>query len=143
MKPRKAFNPKRRLQPAPQSDAERAALIALEAGISYGGNPEHKRNPGDFGLDPPCMPRQGKSLCDAAEVFKLAMATAILREGIRKGLISTRLANGWPRNIWAVAPNGVPLEAQLENPEKGIYHGYPMQPSDPLTGAVLSRWRAA
>ncbi|APR03771.1 hypothetical protein Tchl_0907 [Thauera chlorobenzoica] len=36
--------------------------------------------------------------------------------------------------------SGIPLEAQLENAAKGVYHGYPMPESDPLAAEVLSRW---
>jgi hypothetical protein len=34
----------------------------------------------------------------------------------------------------------VPVEAQLENAERGIYHGYPMPVSDPFRREVLARW---
>ncbi|MDV7900023.1 hypothetical protein R4J99_31225, partial [Pseudomonas aeruginosa] len=37
---------------------------------------------------------------------------------------------------------GIPLEAQLENPETGQYHGYPMPDSDPFASEVISRWRS-
>jgi len=40
----------------------------------------------------------------------------------------------------AVADNGVPLEAMLENAETGAYHGYPMLPIDPLVEDVRTRW---
>ncbi len=57
------------------------------------------------------------------------------------GLVSDRCENDWPKNVWAVTVDGVALEAQLENPEKGSYHGYPMPESDPLASAIISRWR--
>lgn len=37
-------------------------LAKLASQVKYGGNPEHKRNPGNFGLTPPSGPRPGKSL---------------------------------------------------------------------------------
>jgi hypothetical protein len=46
----------------------------------------------------------------------------------------------WPQNVWSVAPNGVPLEAQLENAGLGTYHGYPMPPEDPFAEEVINRW---
>ena len=107
----------------------------------YGGNPEHKRDPGDFNLTPPAAPRPAKSLCDDASVFTRAEALGLLQEGLRRGLVSVQERNGWPQNVWAVAENGVPLEAQLENSERGIYHGYPLPANDPLHGVVLKRWR--
>lgn len=139
MKPRyQQFNPKRRFLRL--NDATMHRLHALAERVSYGGNPEHKRNPGDFGLTPPAGPRQGKSLCDTAEIFARAEALTLLKEGLRKGLVADREEHGWPKNIWAVTKAGIPLEAQLENPETGSYHGYPIPDSDPLAGEVIARW---
>lgn len=142
MKPRRTANAKRKLRPAPQSDREISELGALAAAASYGGNPEHKRNPGDFGLKPPAQPRQGKSLCDQAEVLTRKLALRLVRDGIRRGLVSVQMRNGWPQNVWAVAPNGVAVEAMLENPAAGSYHGYPMLAIDPLIDDVRARWEA-
>ena len=89
----------------------------------YGGNPEHKRTPGDFGLTPPSLPRQGKTLCDSVRIFARDAAASLLKEGLRRGLVSVQERGGWPQNVWAVTPDGVPLEAQREG--DGIYHGYP------------------
>lgn len=132
------FNTKRRI--APEGHVAQQALDQMAARVVYGGNPEHKRNPGDFGLTPPADPRPGKSLCDVAGIFKRAEALQHLQEGLRKGLVSDRQESGWPKNIWSVTPSGIPLEAQLENPVQGSYHGYPMPASDPFATAVLQRW---
>lgn len=35
---------------------------------------------------------------------------------------------------------GQPLEAQLENKETGVCHGYPMPENDAFREAVLERW---
>jgi hypothetical protein len=142
MKPRRTVNPKRKLRPPPQTAEALAELRALEVRASYGGNPEHKRNPGDFGLDPPALPRQGQSLCDDAEIFSHELALGLIRDGIRRGLVSVQVRNGWPQNVWAVAANGVAVEGLLENPGTGAYHGYPMLPIDPLIVDVVARWRA-
>ena len=47
------FNPKRRLLQPSAEDVERLCVLAEK--VVYGGNPEHKRNPGDFGLTPPSL----------------------------------------------------------------------------------------
>ncbi|MBG6882711.1 hypothetical protein I5J06_03855 [Pseudomonas aeruginosa] len=98
------FNPKRRIVEAGRLGSER--LNKLKSAISYGGNPEHKRNPGDFGLRPPADPRRGKSLCDVAEIFSRAEALKLLQDGIGKELVSDREDNGWPKNIWSVTEAG-------------------------------------
>ncbi len=110
--------------------------LAKEA--RYNGNPEHKRNPGDFGLDPPSSPRPGKTLCDVVNIHSQAAALALLRTGLTKGVFSVQERSGWPQAVWAVTDDGEPLEAQLER--DGIYHGYPMPQDDPFREAVLARW---
>jgi hypothetical protein len=133
------FNPKRRFLAVDTDVLKR--LDDLSKKVSYGGNPEHKKNPGDFGLTPPASPRQGKSLCDVADVFTRHEALNLLQEGMRRGLVSDREEQGWPKNVWSVTKSDIPLEAQLENPATGCYHGYPMPGSDPLAAEVLARWR--
>lgn len=140
MKPRRTVNPKRKLRPAPRGGGDEIWLWDMASKVSYGGNPEHKRNPGDFYLLPPAVPRQGKSLCDFADVYRRREALRLVREGFRRGLVSVQQRNGWPQNVWAVADNGVALEAMLENAETGAYHGYPMLPTDPLIGEIHARW---
>lgn len=68
-------------------------------------------------------------------------AQSLLREGAHRGLISVQERGGWPQNVWAIAANGVAVEAMLENPLTGQYHGYPMLESDPLADEVRERWR--
>ena len=87
------------------------------------------------------MPRPDKTLCDAVGIFKRIEATRLLRKGVRRGLVSIREKNGFPQNIWSISGEGHPLEAQLENPDQGIYHGYPMPENDPLRQLVLEKWR--
>jgi hypothetical protein len=48
------FNPKRRFLAVDTDVLKR--LDDLSKKVSYGGNPEHKKNPGDFGLTPPASP---------------------------------------------------------------------------------------
>jgi hypothetical protein len=134
---RQAFNPKRRFA----DNRARPDLEALAARVRYGGNPEHKRNPGNFNLTPPASPRRHKTLCDEAGIFDRGIALGLLREGIRNGLIS-EVASGYPQNVWAVSAEGLPLEAQLENEGNGTYHGYPMPEEDPFREFVLAKWRA-
>jgi len=45
-----------------------------------------------------------------------------------------------PPYVWSVK-DGIALEAMLENPELGTYHGYPMPVDDPLADEILKRWR--
>lgn len=135
--PRRSFNPKRRIAESPDPDE----LESLARRVSYGGNPAHKRNPGNFDLTPPSAPRRDKTLCDGVEVFQREKAVELLRRGILRGLIGERRRGRYPQNVWSVTDSGHPLEAQLENREQGVYHGYPMTSADPFAEEVLEHWR--
>lgn len=140
------FNPKRKIRKCSESDV--SFLDDLYSKVSYGGNPQHKKCPGDFGLTPPCDPRAMKSLCDEVFVYNRLEALRLLKAGIARGLISVQMnERGFPQNIWSVTTleNGkeVPLEAQIENPAIGSYHGYPLSPTDPMYEKILEMWRTS
>ena len=117
---------------------------ALAAAVRYGGNPEHKRDPGDFGLTPPRSPRRDKGHCDDIGVLRRGHATGLLREAARRGIVSrARDAGGrFPRQIWGMTPDGAAVEAMLENPSTGAYHGYPLHPDDPFRSKLAELWQA-
>jgi hypothetical protein len=121
---------------------KQAELTAMASRISYSGNPEHKRNAGDFALTPPSAPRADKTLCDLAGIRSRSDALSALRSGVLRGLISDQKRGAFPQNIWAVTSDGIALEAQLDNQETGTYHGYPMPEADPFREVVLRAWRA-
>jgi hypothetical protein len=136
---RKSFNPKRRIAGClVEADRER-----LKSSVRYGGNPEHKRHPGDFGLTPPACPRRDKTLCDGANILERKRALGLLKDGIQRQLVSEQVRNGFPQNIWAVTEDGIALEAQLENAETGTYHGYPMPEDDAFREKVIAKWDEA
>jgi hypothetical protein len=131
------FNRKRRFASIlPESKV----LKKLAAGLRYGGKPDHKRNPGDFGLTPASLPRNDKSLCDEVRIFKRTEALKLLRRGVERGMISEWDGTGYPKNIWAMTDDGIPLEAQLENPGNGTYHGYPLEVNDDFRERVIAHW---
>lgn len=134
---RRTFNQKRRIANGTGSKE----LEGIADKVRYGGNPEHKRNPGDFGLMPPASPRPDKTLCDGANILVRKHALELLKAGILRGLVSEQFRNGFPQNVWAVTQNGIPLEAQLENAVNGTYHGYPMPEADAFRVLVLKKWQ--
>ncbi len=136
MKRRTSYNPKRRIV----LSSDDIDLKRLARQVKYSGNPEHKRNPGDFGLTPPSSPRLDKACCDEVDIFSTVEALRLLKKGARKGVISEQRKHEFPQNIWSVTDEGQPLEAQLENAETGTYHGYPLPKNDPFSDVVLQRW---
>lgn len=136
MKRRNRYNPKRQIRET--VDATQCAELLQR--VRYIGHPEHKQNPGDFGLIPPAFPRPDKTLCDAVSLFTRREATQLLFCGIRKGFISVQMRGEYPQNIWAVSEEGFAFEAQLDNAELGSYHGYPLPASDPFRDHLLKRW---
>ena len=130
------YNPKRRLKShGTHSELE---LAKLAGAVKYTGNPEHKRNPGDFGLSPPSRPRRDKTLCDAAGILTRTDALKYLRLGLKRGAVSEQFVDGWPKIVWAVTEDGIPLEAQRDG--TGNYHGYPMPPEDPMVAEIKKFW---
>ncbi|MBF0308058.1 MAG: hypothetical protein HQL56_00830 [Magnetococcales bacterium] len=80
MQPRSGkYHQGRRILSAQQAETQQRRLDELAENVRYGGNPEHKKNPGDFGLTPPGNPRPGKTLCDVAGILTRQEATALLR----------------------------------------------------------------
>ncbi|MBM3764013.1 MAG: hypothetical protein FJW32_01360 [Acidobacteria bacterium] len=138
--PVRSFNPKRRLYPPEAIETRQSIIDANLANLRYTGNPEHKRNPGDYGLTPPSSPRPGKTLCDSVSVRGRKEAMELLRTGFARGFFSEQIRGGWPQNVWAVTERGEPLESQHEG--NGAYHGYPMPEADPFREIVLSYWRS-
>lgn len=114
--------------------------LALVEGVRYCGSPYHKLNPADYGL-PETKPRPDKTLCDVARRVDFTEALALLREGVRKGLVSVQWRGQWPQNIWSVDQEGVVYEAQLQNVEAGEYHGYPMTLDMEFAEHVREAWR--
>jgi len=55
-------------------------------------------------------------------------------------LISKQKRGRFPQNVWAVTDDGTAFEAQLENPETGSYHGYPMPGDDDFRRAIVQAW---
>lgn len=139
MRRKAGFNPKRRLAPVGRLDA--ASRDELAKRCRYGGNPEHKRNPADYGLTPPTNPRPGKTICDGERVILKDEARTLLVAGLVRGMMSERTVNGWPQNVWAVNEAGLVFEAQLENQTTGSYHGYPMPTDDDFRALILAEWR--
>ena len=129
------FNSKRMILPFGDWDPEHGERYVAEA--RYGGNPEHKMRPNDYGLTPPCNPRPGKTICDEFRDFPRADAVALLHQGFNRGMVSVQVRNGWPQNVWAVSDKGEAFEAQLENKSTGAYHGYPMPEADDFRLEVI------
>ncbi len=112
----------------------------MAARLTYGGNPEHKRAPGAYGLALPPSPRPGKTLCDAERPILKTEALDLVRAGMLKGTVSVSVTGLWPQNVWSVSPRGEAFEAQLENATLGTYHGYPMPMDDDFRRVVEREW---
>jgi len=97
--------------------------------------------PGDYNLTPPSGPRRGKTLCDENREFLREEALNLLGQGFRRGMVSVQSRGRWPQNVWAVSEEGEAFEAQLENQETGVYHGYPMPQEDDFRLEVIEEWQ--
>jgi hypothetical protein len=116
-------------------------LCAFIEHIKYEGDPRHKKARGDFILQAGVKPHPKKTLCDISCIFRAKSALALLKEGIRQGLVSPpdlrEYEYRWPKCIWAMK-DGIVLEARHTG--NGIYHGYPELSSNALCEIIQSRW---
>lgn len=138
MRYRQGNNPKRRIAPA--GAIGRAYLEQLLGRISYTGSPHHKRIPADYGFHPPTSPRPDKSLCDANGYVRLEEATALFREAIDRGMISTYRIGDHPKYVWAVDDDERVFEAKLEKGHN-TYHGYELgKDENTMRKLVIDEW---
>jgi hypothetical protein len=109
--------------------------------IRYEGNPRHKKSPGSFGLESTVKPYHRKALCDVVSVKTSREAIWLLKEGIRRKLVSLPDPRPyelkWPKCIWAVKDDIV-LEARHTG--NGVYHGYPELSTQALGKIVKELW---
>lgn len=109
--------------------------------IRYKGNPRHKKSPRRFGLEGNVKPYNRKALCDVVSVKTAGEAIGLLKEGIRRKLISLPDPRPyelkWPKCIWAVKDDIV-LEARHTG--NGVYHGYPELSTQALGKIVKELW---
>lgn len=118
MRNRQSQNPKRRIaDPGTWSPHQLSALLG---NISYIGSANHKRRPADYGFHPPANPRSHKSLCDDLRPVPLKEAQRLFIDGIRRGMVSTYLIDGFPKYVWAVDENDEVYEAKRD---RNGYHG--------------------
>lgn len=132
-------NPKRRVARA--EDVSLPELEKLAAKVKYTGNPAHKSGQKGFDLAQSASLRPGKTLCDLSGITHRRQAVALLREGLRRGVVRDRCVRGWPKQVWAVADTGVVFEAQYDG-VGGSYHGYPLAEGDPFRQRVIDAWNA-
>lgn len=132
----------RNILPLDEFENNRDHYAALEQKAVYTGNPEHKRNPGDFGLEPPADPRWDKTLCDEVGILRRNVADRLLRTAFHSGLVSAakgKNTDKWPQYVWAMTDDGHPLEAAYDG---SGYHGYPLPDErTPLFKEIKKRWR--
>ncbi len=120
----------------PAAELKRIASIA-----QYGSSANHKLRPGDYGFTPPSNPRPSKSPCDdLRQVLKLE-ATKLLREGIRRGMVSRIEPNHVPKYVWAVDQRGEVYEAKTKPGQETTCHGYRLGEDErQMRAEVLSEW---
>lgn len=129
--------PKRIL--APRGTYSSQDLMNMIECVKYSGNPLHKKHRGNHDLIPRARRRSGKSLCDLSGIFSKEEALALLKRGLELGTVSKPGIDGWPKRVWAVAGNGMLLEALSDG--TGSYHGYPLTVSDQRLIRVVEIWK--
>lgn len=137
-RPRSGNNPKRRVAAPDSITAE--LLDRLQKNAKYVGSGHHKRNPVDYGFDR-SSPRPTKSLCDANRSIRKDEASALLRRGLEKKMVSAmKESDEFPKYIWSVSDQGEVFEAKTHANTPGEYHGYPLENDDDLRDYIAGLW---
>ena len=141
MPKRQGNNPKRRLAPRDELDAEDLRRLARET--RYVGSALHKSKLGDYGFTPPTSPRPDKSLCDGKRIVKKREAMELFRQGLSRGMVSRYAENGFPKYVWAVDRDGEVYEAKVGGDGRS-YHGYALSADGErdLRRWVIEEWQA-
>ena len=139
---RQGNNPKRRLAPRDELDAEDLRRLAREA--RYVGSAHHKSKPGDYRFTPPTSPRPNKSLCDGKRIVKKREAMELFRQGLSRGMVSRYAEGGFPKYVWAVDWDDEVYEAKLGGDDRQSYHGYALNADGErdLCRWVIREWNA-
>ncbi|MBC7542128.1 MAG: hypothetical protein H7338_05295 [Candidatus Sericytochromatia bacterium] len=117
-----------------------AEVTRLASEATYKGSPYHKRNPGDFKLDPPPSPRPDATLCDEAQVFTIAKATELFGLAIQAGLASiATTSEGLPKRFWVVDTTSGHVFEAMDGGNRQ-YHGYPVRQTNPTFHDVSAAW---
>lgn len=135
---RQGNNPKRRVAPAGSLNEQDLERLASNA--SYTGSGHHKRYPADYGLER-TNPRPTKSLCDGTKDLSLGQARRLLAKGVKAGMVSNPLENGFPKFIWSVDEDETVYEAKTDPKNPGAYHGYPLESEDDFRAHLLDEWK--
>jgi hypothetical protein len=136
---RSSHNAKRRLISSP---IEPSVAQSLSAHISFEGSGKHKLKPRAFGLEPGASDADD-TYCDGHADFSpedVRRVPELIRRGIRASLLDGRASQEDPLLFWTVDDNGWIYEFKLTNPGQGVYHGYPMLPTDPLAKTLIRRY---
>ena len=141
MPKRQGNNPKRRLAPRGELDAEDLRRVAREA--RYTGSAHHKSKLGDYGFTPPTSPRPSKSLCDGRRIVCIREAGTLFRQGLSRGMVSRYAEGGFPKYVWAVDQDGEVYEAKVGGDGRS-YHGYALNADGErdLCRWVITEWNA-
>lgn len=132
-------NRNRKLVDADETAARRLEELAKK--VRYGGNADHKLNPGDFGIGATGFRRGAESLCESTGILHKAVAQRLLEQAFLQKMVSRQERDGWPALVWAVVGDDCVVEARLDNKGQGTYHGYPLSRADAFAEKVLKAWR--
>jgi hypothetical protein len=132
-------DPKRRIAAVDRLTLDQRKELAGRA--VYTGSGYHKRFPAVYDFGSTGTPRPTKSVCDGIRVVPKEEAQQLLASGIMKGMISEPPEQGLPTHVWSVDGQGEAYEAKTHLNNRGQYHGYRLEESDPMRDEVLRTWK--
>ena len=119
---------KKKIGEWPESAPEPESIAAK---VRYVGSAEHKNHPSHVG--PPAL-RSDATACEPAMTRDIERNTEALREGIRRGCVSSLFDGEFPRYVWAWVGEDLYEARHIYGP-LGTYKGYRLnsgeEPLDP------------
>jgi hypothetical protein len=120
-----------------KAELDRVIETARYVGINI-----HKLHPGDYGFVPPVNPRPTKGVCDDLRIILMKEAAELMRDGIRRGMVSQFEPDQLPKYIWAIDGDGEVYEAKTKPGQDRDYHGYRLGDNDKWMRAEVRReWK--
>ena len=133
----RSTRPAARLATPDQFGAEELDRLADTA--LFRPNRNHKRKMFDGSAG---SARVDKTLCDGAWANTQERSEGLLREGIRRGMVSQQVREAWPQNVWAVDERKEVYQANLTNSGTGEYHGFPIRDEGSFRSLIRREWAA-
>ena len=122
------------------SDLDESELECMASEVQYHPSEFHKTLEAlqRWNLSSPGR-RRGKMACpDTGPVSSRKRVVRLLKEAIRRGMVSRARRDSWPNRVWAIGPDDGVYEAKLT--KAGLYHAFPLRGPSAFVRHLRIEW---